>query len=78
MQDWERGRRNFDEKEVDDVEKTFNIVKSYRTMEGFAKYFNLRHRTVYNWVKADKIKSCKLFNPIRIPLTEKPSTRVKE
>jgi hypothetical protein len=76
-QNHERGKREFSIEEIESVEKSYNVVTTYRSMEEFAKRFNLHYMTVYNWVKADKIKSCKLFNPIRIPLTEKPSKRKK-
>ena len=77
-QNHERGEREFPLSQIEQVEKEYNIVTEYITMEAFAKKYNRHYMTVYNWVKADKIKSCKLFNPIRIPLTEKPSTRVNE
>lgn len=76
-QNHERGERDFPISQIEQVEKEYNIVTEYITMEAFAKKYNFHYMTVYNWVKADKIKSCKLFNPIRIPLTEKPSKRKK-
>ena len=76
-QNHERGERDFPISQIEQVEKEYNIVTEYITMEAFAKKYNIHYMTVYNWVKADKIKSCKLFNPIRIPLTEKPSKRKK-
>ena len=71
-QNHERGKREFSISQIEQVEKEYNIVTEYITMEAFAKKYNRHYMTIYNWVKADKIKSCKLFNPIRIPLTEAP------
>ena len=77
-QEYERAPRDFSLKEIEEVEKTFHIVTEYITMEGFAKKYSRHYMTVYNWVRDGKIPSCKLFNPIRIPVDAKPSTRVKE
>ena len=76
-QEYERAPRDFSLKEIEEVEKTFNIVTEYITMEEFAKRFKLHYMTVYNWVRDGKIPSCKLFNPVRIPVDAKPSTRKK-
>lgn len=67
MQDWERGRRNFDEKEVEEVEKRHNIITDYMTIPEFAKLHNKSYMTIRNWIADGRIKACTLFKPIRIP-----------
>ena len=77
-QNHERGEREFPLSQIEQVEKEYNIVTEYITMEAFAKKYNLHYMTVYNWVRAGKLPSCSLFNPVRIPIGAKPSTRIKE
>lgn len=67
MQDWERGRRNFDEQEVEEVEKRHNIITDYMTIPEFAKLHNKSYMTIRNWIADGRIKACTLFKPIRIP-----------
>jgi hypothetical protein len=67
MQDWERGRRNFDEKEVDEAEKRHNIITDYMTIPEFAKLHKKSYMTIRNWIADGRLKACTLFKPIRIP-----------
>ena len=67
LQDWERGRRNFDENEVDEVEKRHNIIAEYVTITEYAKIHEESYMTIRNWIADGRIKVCTLFNPIRIP-----------
>ena len=73
-----RGKRDFAPPHVREIEREYNIFTDFITIEGFAKKYNLHYNTVYLWVRAGKIPSCRLFNPVRIPIDAKPSTRVKE
>lgn len=73
-----RGKRDFALSHVEDIEKKYNIFTDYITIEDYAKKYNLHYNTVYHWVRSGKLPSCSLFNPIRIPIGAKPSTRVKE
>ena len=66
MQDWERGRRNFDEKEVDEVEKRYNIISDYLTIPEYAKIHKKSCMTIRNWIADGRINACTLFRPIRI------------
>ncbi len=66
-QDWERGRRNFDEHEADEVEKRHNIITDYMTMSEYAKLNKKSYMTIRNWIADGRIKACTLFNPLRIP-----------
>ena len=69
-QDWERGRRNFDEQEVEEVEKMHNIITDYMTISEYAKLHNRSYMTIRNWIADGRLKACTLFNPIRIPREE--------